>query len=690
MSEKEEINFSPIVEQLYEFFSHEYKKEIEELNDKLLAGNLASLEIDLVKLDKFMGFEFCDKIMNDPDLFMRAAVETLKEEFKPTTCDELKIKYEPKVVFYGSYKKVNVRDIGAKHIGKLITISGVVNNRYVQRQNIEEACMRCQLCDARFMVKCEIGSDLPIVCPECKRKALKLIESQSTFKDKQKMSLQERLDAITGAETPASIDVFLTGSLINSVLPGQSVEITGIFKLIEDVGKKSKKKEYMRYIEACYIKKLSNEFENLKITPEQEIEILKLSRLPDIKERIFASIASSISGYKEVKEAIAYQLFSGTRGKIAADGSKLRADSHILLIGDPGLAKTKLLQFAANIAPKSIYVSGKSVTGAGLTAACVKSEDGEGYVLKAGVCVLANNGAVMLDELDKVGNDDRAALHEILETQTLSVAKAGINARFDTVISVLAAANPKHSRFDPGSPPQDQFNIPSSLLSRFDLIFPILDSLDEEKDRKIVNRIRDVYLTACGGAVKEENIIKSEIPEATLRLYIAYARTHVNPRMTLEAANKINDFYIELRKLSKSSGVIPITPRQIEGLYRISESSARIRLDEKVSVKDAEDAIKLFSYVQREIMTDRTTGRIDIDILSGTPHSKVTKLNSVLAIMKNIATQYDEVEKNQVIVEAQKINIEEGECIKLIEELRISCDIYEKSHGHFRISTRQN
>jgi replicative DNA helicase Mcm (EC 3.6.1.-) len=265
--------------------------------------------------------------------------------------------------------------------------------------------------------------------------------------------------------------------------------------------------------DAVSIKPRQKEFIEIEVTPEEEQKIKELAKDPHIFEKIAKSIAPSIYGYDEIKKALALQLFGGTPDKKLVDGGPIRSDIHILLIGDPGSAKTRLLQAVTSIVPKGIYVSGKSTSSAGLTAAAERDEFAEGgWTLKAGALVLGSGGEVSIDEFDKISDEDKSALLEALESQTISIAKAGIVAKFNAKASVLAAANPKYGRFDKNQYPAEQFDIPPALLSRFDLIFPIMDVLDEEQDKKIARHILVQHQAAGAQLAQIEEYEQVEAP----------------------------------------------------------------------------------------------------------------------------------------------------------------------------------
>ena len=352
---------------------------------------------------------------------------------------------------------------------------------------------------------------------------------------------------------------------------------------------------------------------------------------------------------------------------------------------------TRMLQYIANLAPKSIYVSGKAVTSAGLTATAEKDELGDGgWTLKAGALVLASGGLASIDEFDKIRPEELAAMHEVMESQSISVAKAGIVAKFNAKTSILAAANPKYGRFDPTRYPAEQFDLAPTILSRFDLIFPIKDILDEEKDRKLASFILDQHTVAGKRAEKtitEEEEIRPPIESDTLRKYIAYARKKAIPVLTPEASDKIREYYVELRKIGAMQGAVPITPRYIEGMVRLAEASAKIRLSNRVELADADRAIRLMDFMLKSISMDKGLGRMDIDIITtGQPKSKSDRIRNVLDIIKELEKEYDLVEIERVVEEAKKYGLDEVEARRIIDEmLRKTGELYEPKHGHVKI-----
>jgi replicative DNA helicase Mcm len=667
-------------EKFDEFFSEYYSDEISQLF--LAFPKKRSLEVDVQKLAEF-DLELFDNLINKPDETISAAIQALKSFNKNPN---LVFQNNLHVRFTGldASKAPLIQDVGANEIGKFIVVDGLVTKRAEVKPKVCIAAMKCVYCGAYYKVEVT-NEPLPQICPECHRKGLKQIDEESNFINLQKAEIQDPLERLRGGSPASHLEIWMEDDLVNTIVPGDRILVHGILRIKPPKSQKTPSKIYSTFLDVVSIKKLQKEFEEIELTPQEEQKIIELSKDPYIFEKISASIAPSIYGYEEIKKAIALQLFGGTPDKVLADGGRVRSDIHILLIGDPGSAKTRLLQYTVSIVPKGIYVSGKSVSSAGLTATAERDElaDG-GWTLKAGALVLASGGLAAIDEFDKINDEDKAALHEAMESQSISVAKAGIVARLNTRTAILAAANPKFGRFDPSQYPAEQFDIPPTLLSRFDLIFPMIDIMDEERDKKIAEHILKQH------SQEYDRKTFSPIDPETLRKYVAYARKNIKPKLTKEAAKVIEEFYISLRKLGKEKGAVPITPRQIEGLVRLAEASAKARLSQKVEVRDAENAINLVNYMLQTLALDRSANRVDIDAITiGLPKSKVEKMNVILQIVKDIESKTKEKEAkiDDVIKEANKKGIDEFLAKKLINDLIEHGDLYTPKYGFVKSVT---
>lgn len=352
----------------------------------------------------------------------------------------------------------------------------------------------------------------------------------------------------------------------------------------------------------------------------------------------------------------------------------------MLLIGDPGSGKSQLLKRINKVAPKSRFTSGKGATAAGLTAAVIKDEFLGGWSLEAGTLVLANRGFAIIDEMDKMEKDDRSALHEALEQQTVSIAKANIQATLHCETTVLAAANPKFGRFDPYDLVAKQIDLPPTLINRFDLIFPITDLPNREKDEQTATFILSLHKDPD----KEGNYISTEL----LRKFFAYVRTKMHPKMTDAAIDELKEYYISMRNSGTTeegaSKSIPITARQLEGLVRLSEAAAKIRLAKTVTKKDAQKAIELVDYCLNQIARDKETGRIDIDRLSG--NITATQRGSI-SIIKDIINTLESqfgtkiISEENIIEAAREKNMNKEQVEEVLEKLRRSGDIFEPRKG---------
>jgi replicative DNA helicase Mcm len=645
-----------------------------------------SLMVDTKTLSRYDP-ELANELIENPENVIDAANESLKQKLQ----DSGHAGAELHVRFFGqSVNMPMVQDVGSKFIGKLILLDGLIVKRSEINPKVHVGFYVCTYCGANYRLLID-HEEVPDLCPQCKRKSLKQDAKESQFINLQKISLQDPLEKLKGSAPTWQLEARIEDDLVNTVLPGDRIDITGILRIRprRNIRGKLEKNLYTMFLDTVSVVPKQRDFIDIPISDAEERTIKELAKDPEIFEKISKSIVPSIFGHEEIKQAVVLQLFGGTPGKVLVDGGQIRGDMHILLIGDPGSAKTRILQTVGALVPKGIYVSGKSVTGGGMTAVAERDEFAEyGWTLRAGALVLASGGICCIDEFDKLGDEDRAALHEALESQTISIAKAGIVARFLAKTAVLAAANPRFGRFDPNAYPAEQFDIPPTLLSRFDLIFPIKDILDEEQDKNIAKHILTQHEAAGAqlASMKEfEQVSLPPIGGDLLRKYIAYARRSVMPRLSNEASLRIQEYYVELRKLGQRMGTVPITPRQIEGLVRMSEASAKTRLSQIVEVSDAEKAIRLSEFMLKTLSIDRG-GRRDVDILlTGMPREKVDKMNTVMALVSKLEADEGMARIQRVVEEALKENIDELTTNKYINELERSGDIFRPRPGVVKI-----
>jgi len=528
-----------------------------------------------------------------------------------------------------------VRHIRSKHLGKMISIEGIVRQASEVRPLVTNAKFECPSCGTIISVlQIEKKFKEPSRCSCGRRGGFKEISKDMV--DAQVLTIEEASDNLNGGEQPKRMTIFLKEDLVDPTMelrttPGSRVKIIGILKEIAiSSSSGAMLTRFDLAIEANNVIPLDESFEDIDINEEDERAIRELARNPKFMDRLTDSMAPSIWGHREVKQALAFQLFGGVK-KTRSDGTKMRGDIHVLLVGDPGVAKSVMLGFIADVAPKARYISGKSATGAGLTATVVKDDILKGWSLEAGAMVLANKGIVCIDEFDKMDDEDRSTMHEAMEQQTVTISKATVQATLRSQTSVLAAANPKFGRFDPQQSIPKQVNLAPSLLSRFDAIFIIRDVPNRKNDEAIATQVLLEHKQEAKHDVIEKSLLKK---------YISYAKQRYNPTLTDEAIDAMKEFYVGLRNMPQigdgPSKPIPIGARQLEAMVRLAEAHARMRLSKKVELTDAVSAIDLVRSYLMQVGYDKDTKTFDIDRITGNPASVRNKINLVRETLEEL------------------------------------------------------
>ncbi len=657
-----------------EFIEQNYYPELLEASRK----GKEFLLLDFAELIKF-NTEICEEILETPEELIKAAEIAVKEFDLPRKIRKFNIRF----INLPESQKIKISEIRSKHLTKLVWCEGIVRQKSDVRPHVTAAKFECPSCgNILNVLQLDKKFKEPTRCG-CGRKG-KFKEIAKELVDGQGLVLEEAADELDGAQ-PKRMNVFLKDDLVSPISerrnsPGTRLKISGIITEIPITlrsGGQSTKFDLV--LESNHIEPINEDFADLKISEEELEEIKEISRRENVLHHLAKSLAPSIYGHDKIKEALVLQLAGGCR-KVRADGVITRGDMHMLLIGDPGSGKSQLLKRLSKIAPKSRFTSGKGATGAGLTASVVKDEFLGGWSLEAGTLVLANHGFAIIDEMDKMSREDRSALHEALEQQTISIAKANIQATLHCETTVLAAANPKFGRFDPYDLIANQIDLPPTLINRFDLIFPVKDMPNREKDERTASFILSFH--------KNPEKATAEISSELLKKFFIYIRKRVNPKMTDAAIDEIKEYYISMRNSGKSdeAGVksIPITARQLEGLVRLAEATAKIRLAKKVTKKDAQKAIELVDYCLNQIAKDSETGKIDIDRLSSritaTQRSSISTIKELISSVEE--STGEKIIPIEVLIEtAQQKNISKEVVEETLEKLRRSGDIFEPKRG---------
>ena len=576
-----------------------------------------------------------------------------------------------------------IRDITEfyiKTVGPLVACEGIIRSKTLVDSKIDMALYICNKCGEMHEEPQLTSLPLePISCKNCRRRDFRLVPKSSKFIDTQIIEIQEPMNLIENGSQARTIRIILSDDLRDTAEVGDRVLITG---LIQRLPPKRKGLIYSRIIEALSLIKTEELLDLGAISDEEMEEISNLSNDPKLFEKIRDSIAPSIYGHNHIKMGLLLLLFGGRKDKRNAEGVSVRSDIHMLLCGDPSTAKSRLLQYIASIAAKCIQASGKGASGCGLTATVTKDElNPERWVVKGGATVVGSGGVVCIDEFDKMNKDDRDNMHDVMATQQLQITKADIITTLQTKTTILAAANPKFSRFDKYQPFLEQFDLPASLISRFDLIFPLQDRQDPDKDRNIAKNIiksHSCLLSEDDGEFKESD---APISLTLLRKYIFYAREHVFPLLTEESKEILIDKYVRLRATTTDTRIV--TPRQLEGLIRLAEASAKVRLSSTIEVCDVERAISLYVYSIEQIATDPESGVVDIDFIMTThPATLRTKIRHIEDIIKNSSNENGEVSISTVLQKAAKDEgIDDKACRKIIRELKSKGVLYEPRHN---------
>lgn len=696
----------------WERFFKKYCRE--QINEAVLGWpQRRSLVIDWFDLEMH-DRNLAERLLTHPVETLVQAEEALKSVDVPV---DPRPKLHVRVEHLPATSTIDVRDLRAEHLGRLVAVKGLVKKTTEVRPKLQDAIFQCGRCGAFLKEPQEEHLVLkePLECYEdqggCGRDStFKLIVTEtrgqaSKFIDTQKIEIQEAPENMRGGEQPQRLNLFCEDDLCGILRPGERITINGVLRcnVRKDHGVKSTLFEI--FLDTNSVEKHEQEFEEIETTEEEEAEIKRFARDPEVYVKMRNSIAPTLYGLEMEKLTLLLQLFGGVE-KHLPDKTRLRGDIHVLLVGDPGVAKSQMIRYMSGLAPRGIYTSGKSSSGAGLTAAAVKDDFGDGrWTLEAGAMVLADRGLLCVDEIDKMDKNDQSSMHEGMEQQSISVAKAGITATLQSRCSVLGAANPKMGRFDEYASIAEQINFPPALLSRFDVIFILRDVPDAERDAKLARFILNVHR---GGAMLEQ--IRHEdtpytedevgallartqppVPKDFLRKFVAYAKRTCHPVLSEDGRERLTEYYVSLRRsgANEENKAIPLTARQLEALVRLSEASARVRLAPEVSSEDTDRAIQIFEYYMKKIGGSEG-GIMDIDMVaSGVSHSQ----RQAVGIVKNVIRRLEAgsehgAEYSEIVTACEHEGVAPDKVQSIVERLKQQGEAYSPRENHLKLTGR--
>jgi len=447
---------------------------------------------------------------------------------------------EHQLLLHSTAEDVSIRNLDSMTISRLVRVPGIVIGASVMSSKATELHIQCRNCLHNAVVPVFggfTGVSLPRQCgrarpandpsPKCPLDPYFVMHEKSRFVDQQIIKLQEAPDQVPVGELPRHVLIAADRYLTNRVVPGSRCTIMGIFSIYQNKASKNSSTGGAVAIRTPYLRAVGIHTDvdtaakgTQNYTEEEEQEYLELSRRPDLYSVMAECIAPSIYGNKDIKKAILCLLLGGSK-KILPDGMKLRGDINVLMLGDPGTAKSQLLKFVEKAAPISIYTSGKGSSAAGLTASVQSDQSTREFYLGGGAMVLADGGVVCIDEFDKMRDEDRVAIHEAMEQQTISIAKAGITTILNARTSVLAAANPIFGRYDDMKTPGENIDFQTTILSRFDMIFIVRDEHSRDKDERMAKHVMGIHM---GGRGLDEQA-EAEISVERMRRYISYCKS---------------------------------------------------------------------------------------------------------------------------------------------------------------------
>mmetsp|Transcript_136869 Transcript_136869/g.425188 ORF Transcript_136869/g.425188 Transcript_136869/m.425188 type:complete len:750 (+) Transcript_136869:65-2314(+) len=575
---------------------------------------------------------------------------------------------------FGTMKPMMIRDLTSMQVEKLVVVQGIVTSVRKPRHKARKVVLKCSSCENVKEIYLNAGftaAHIPGSCDgnsrggqleRCPPNPFVVVDDICEFADEQVLKLQELPEHVPVGEMPRSYDLSVHQYLVDRCTPGTRLTALGIFCATErEAGEDmaSGRAKGTNTVKWSYIQLLGLQVAQgnvgqsaLQLSQEEEERFEALAKDPDVRDKVYKSVAPSICAsskdvIEDVKKAVACLLFAGSRKQLP-DGTRMRGDINVLLLGDPGTAKSQFLKFAEKAAPIAVYTSGKGSSAAGLTAAIVSDKDG--FTLEGGAMVLADSGIVCIDEFDKMDVKDRVAIHEAMEQQTISIAKAGITTMLNTRCAVLAAANPRFGTYDDLTNTADQMDFETTILSRFDMMFLVRDVRDPDRDYNLAKHMSSLHK----GEATEER--EGPLPVLELRKYIEYCKRRCAPRITAEAAEVLKNHYVTIRQAMKQDRqTIPITVRQLEAIVRISESLAKMELREDVDIRHVEEALRMFTVSTLDSANKDRNG-VGIDVLSENEKEELRKAEEQIRRLVHRGGRKNKFQLESLLVSAAGID----------------------------------